>query len=124
MRRRCNWRRTRDVEVILSDINPKALRYAHVNAALNRIPNARTVRSDVFNQINERGNLIVSNPPYLVDAGRRVYRHGGGEFGFDLSLRIVEAGIDASTSRRAAVLYTGTPVIDGIDKFHEALRRC
>ena len=31
-----------DVEVILSDINPKALRYARVNAALNRIPNART----------------------------------------------------------------------------------
>jgi methylase of polypeptide subunit release factors len=111
-----------DVEVILSDINPKALRYAHVNAALNRIPNARTVRSDVFNQINDAGNLLISNPPYLVDAGRRVYRHGGGEFGFDLSLPIVEAGIDHLRPGGRLVLYTGTPVIDGTDKFHEALQ--
>jgi methylase of polypeptide subunit release factors len=111
-----------DVEVILSDINPKALRYARVNAALNRIPNARTVRSDVFNQINDAGNLIISNPPYLVDAGRRVYRHGGGEFGFDLSLRIVEAGIDHLRPGGRLVLYTGTPVINGTDKFHEALQ--
>jgi release factor glutamine methyltransferase len=111
-----------DVEVILSDINPKALRYARVNAALNRLPNARTVRSDVFDQINDAGNLIISNPPYLVDAAGRLYRHGGGEFGFDLSLRIVEAGIDRLRPGGRLVLYTGTPVIDGADKFHEALQ--
>jgi release factor glutamine methyltransferase len=111
-----------DVEVILSDINPKALRYARVNAALNRIPNARTVRSDVFDQINDAGNLIISNPPYLVDAAGRLYRHGGGEFGFDLSLRIVEASIDRLRPGGRLVLYTGTPVIGGADKFQEALQ--
>jgi methylase of polypeptide subunit release factors len=111
-----------DVDVILSDINPKALRYARINAALNRIPNARTVLSDVFDQINDAGNLIISNPPYLVDAAGRLYRHGGGAFGFDLSLRIVDAGIDRLSPGGRLVLYTGTPVIDGTDKFHEALR--
>jgi release factor glutamine methyltransferase len=111
-----------DVEVILSDINPKALRYARVNAVLNRLPNARTVRSDVFDQINDAGNLIISNPPYLVDAAERLYRHGGGEFGFDLSRRIVEAGIDRLRPGGRLVLYTGTPVIDGTDKFYEALQ--
>jgi methylase of polypeptide subunit release factors len=109
-------------DVILSDINPKALRYARVNAALNRIPNARTVLSDVFDQINDAGNLIISNPPYLVDAAGRLYRHGGGEFGFDLSLRIVDTGIDRLSPGGRLVLYTGTPVVDGTDKFHEALR--
>jgi release factor glutamine methyltransferase len=111
-----------EVDVILSDINPKALRYAAINAALNRIANVRTVPSDVFDQINDPGNLIISNPPYLVDAAGRLYRHGGGEFGFDLSLRIVDAGIDRLAPGGRLVLYTGTPVIDGIDKFYEALR--
>lgn len=109
------------LDLILSDINPKALRYARVNAALNRIPNARTVLSDVFGQINDAGNLIISNPPYLVDAAARLYRHGGGEFGFELSLRIVDAGIDHLSPGGRLVLYTGTPVIDGTDKFYEAL---
>jgi methylase of polypeptide subunit release factors len=109
------------VDVILSDINPKALRYARVNAALNRIPNVRTVLSDVFDQINDPGNLIISNPPYLVDAAGRLYRHGGGEFGFELSLRIVDAGIDRLAPGGRLVLYTGTPVIGGTDKFYEAL---
>ena len=70
-------------DVILSDINPKALRYSQINARLNGIANIRTILSDVFDQINEGGNLIVSNPPYLVDHSTRLYRHGGGELGFD-----------------------------------------
>jgi methylase of polypeptide subunit release factors len=109
------------VDVILSDINPKALRYARVNAALNQVPNVRTVLSDVFDKINDPGNLIISNPPYLVDAGARLYRHGGGEFGFELSLRIAEASIDRLAPGGRLLLYTGTPVIDGVDQFLQAL---
>jgi methylase of polypeptide subunit release factors len=109
------------VDVILSDINPKALRYARVNAVLNQVPNVRTVLSDLFDKINDPGNLIISNPPYLVDAGGRLYRHGGGAFGFDLSLRIVEAGLDRLAPGGRLLLYTGTPVIDGVDQFLEAL---
>jgi methylase of polypeptide subunit release factors len=108
-------------DVILSDINPKALRYARVNAVLNGVPNVRTVLSDVFDQINDAGNLIISNPPYLVDPSARLYRHGGGEFGFELSLRIVEASIDRLRPGGRLVLYTGTPIIGGVDKFREAL---
>ena len=59
----------RDADVILSDINPKALRYASINARAQR--HRRTCGpslSDVFDQINDAGDLIISNPPYLVDA--------------------------------------------------------
>jgi release factor glutamine methyltransferase len=117
-------------DVILSDINPKALRYARVNAALNKVPNVRTVLSDLFAKINDPGNLIISNPPYLVDPDARLYRHGGGAFGFDLSLRIVDAGIDRLAPGGRLLLYTGTPIINGVDQFFEALhplltsRRC
>jgi len=109
-------------DVILSDINPKALRYSLINARLNGIADVRTILSDVFDQINEGGDLIVSNPPYLVDRSARLYRHGGGELGFDLSIRIVEDSIDRLYPGGRLFLYTGTPVIDGADMFFAAVR--
>jgi methylase of polypeptide subunit release factors len=109
-------------EVILADINPRALRYSQVNASLNGVSNVRTVLSDVFDQINEGGDLIIANPPYLVDRSERLYRHGGGPLGFDLSLRIVEESIDRLYPGGRLFLYTGTPVVDGIDTFFEAVR--
>ena len=109
-------------DVILSDINPKALRYSRINARLNGIANVRTILSDVFDRINEGGDLIISNPPYLVDRSARLYRHGGGELGFDLSIRIVEDSIDRLYPGGRLLLYTGTPVIDGVDTFLAAVR--
>ena len=109
-------------DVILSDINPKALRYSRINAALNGVANVRAVLSDVFEKINEGANLVISNPPYLVDGAARLYRHGGGEFGFDLSLRIVKEGIDRLYPGGALFLYTGAPIVDGCDLFLDAVR--
>jgi methylase of polypeptide subunit release factors len=112
----------RPVDVILSDVNPKALRYSRINARLNAIANVRTVLSDVFDHINEGGNLIIANPPYLVDGAARLYRHGGGDLGFDLSVRIVEASVDRLYPGGRLLLYTGTPVVDGVDQFLAAIR--
>jgi methylase of polypeptide subunit release factors len=109
-------------DVILADINPKALRYSQINARLNGIADVRTILSDVFEQINEGGDLILSNPPYLVDRSARLYRHGGGELGFDLSVRIVEDSIDRLYPGGRLFLYTGTCVIDGTDTFLAAVR--
>jgi methylase of polypeptide subunit release factors len=111
-----------DLELILADVNPKALRFSHVNAELNGIDNVRTVLSDVFDQINKGGDLIISNPPYLVDEGARLYRHGGGKLGIDLSLRIVEQSLDRLYPGGRFFLYTGTPVINGNDCLLEAVQ--
>jgi methylase of polypeptide subunit release factors len=111
-----------EADVILSDINPKALRYSRVNAALNGVPKVSTALSNLFDGINEGGDLIVSNPPYLVDRAARLYRHGGGTFGCELSVRIVEQGIDRLHPGGRLFLYTGTAVVDGIDTFLEIIR--
>ena len=108
-------------DVILADVNPKALRYSRINARLNRVANVRTVLSDVFDQINEGGHLIISNPPYLVDRAARLYRHGGGELGFELSVRIVQAGIERLYPGGRLLVYTGAPVADGVDQFFAAI---
>ncbi len=108
-------------DIVLTDVNPKALRYSRINAAVNSIDNVRTVLSDVLDSLNEGGHLIVSNPPYLVDAASRLYRHGGGNLGIDLSLRIVQQSLDRLYQGGRLFLYTGTPVIDGTDCFLQAV---
>jgi len=65
-------------------------------------------------------DLIVANPPYLVDAAERAYRHGGGPLGAGLSLRILDAAMDRLAPGGTLLLYTGTAVVDGLDRFHQA----
>jgi SAM-dependent methyltransferase len=108
--------------VILTDINPKALRLAEVNAALNEISGVEYRQSDVLSGVAEYANLILCNPPYLVDATQRVYRHGGGSWGFDLSLRIVREGLEHLAPGGRLILYTGTPIVGGSDLFLAAVR--
>jgi methylase of polypeptide subunit release factors len=109
-------------EIVLSDVNETALRFSRINAALNGLPGARIVSSDIFERIEGLGNMIISNPPYLVDEAERLYCHGGGELGLALSLRIAEESIGRLASGGRLVLYTGTPIIAGTDTFFEALR--
>jgi methylase of polypeptide subunit release factors len=113
---------TTAASIVLSDINPKALRFSEINAQLNNVPNVTTVESSLFDKIDEQANLIISNPPYLVDPSARLYRHGGGELGFDLSLRIVEEALPHLRPGGRLFLYTGTAVVNGVDWFFEALR--
>jgi SAM-dependent methyltransferase len=113
----------RDVtRVVLSDVNPAALRLAEVNAALNNVPCAECVESDVLRSVDGDADLIISNPPYLVDPEHRQYRHGGGSWGCELSMRIVEESLDRLSPTGTLLLYTGAPVVGGIDMFLEAVR--
>jgi methylase of polypeptide subunit release factors len=110
-----------DPDVVLTDINARALRYSRINAALNGIPHVTTLESDLFAELAGHADLIISNPPYLVDPLARLYRHGGGTLGFDLSVRIVEEGIDRLAPGGRLLLYTGSAVVDGREKLFEAL---
>jgi methylase of polypeptide subunit release factors len=105
-----------DARVILADVNPQALRYAAINAQLNEVV-AEARYSDVLSAVPERPDLIVSNPPYLIDGDRRLYRHGGGQWGCDLSVRIVCESLHSLSSRGVFLLYTGTPIVNGSDVF-------
>jgi methylase of polypeptide subunit release factors len=106
---------------VLADVNRKALAFSAVNAILNDLPAAKTVFSDVLAGIEGRADLIVANPPYLVDDDRRLYRHGGGELGISLALRIVEESLERLNPGGRLILYSGTPIIGGGDPLFEAL---
>ena len=108
-------------DVLLVDISEKALRYSGVNCILNGAQQTTTlVHSDLFASISGTADLIISNPPYLVDPGARAYRHGGAN-GFDLSIRIAEEGLDHLKPGGRLILYTGAPVVGGTDQFLSTL---
>ena len=79
------------------------------------------MESDLFARVDGKADLIIANPPYLVDPLARLYRHGGGELGFDLSLRIIDEGVARLAPGGGLFLYTGTAVVDGTQKLFEAL---
>ena len=111
----------RPAQLILTDINPAALSYARANIALAGIPRASFRLGDLYAVVEEPVDLIVANPPYLLDKDTRVYRHGGGDLGSGLSLRIVSEGLPRLSAGGSMILYTGAPVVDGKDTFLAAV---
>jgi methylase of polypeptide subunit release factors len=109
-------------EVVLGDINRKALAFSAVNAVVNDVPATKTVFSDVLAGIEGPADIIMANSPYLVDDDRRLYRHGGGELGIALAVRIAEEGLDRLKSGGRLILYSGTPIIQGVNPLFKALQ--
>lgn len=102
-------------QLIFADINDRALSFTRVNSELCAV-SAQCVHSDVLGSVDGDFDLIVSNPPYLVDGQARAYRHGG-ERGIELPLRIVTESISRLRPGGTLCVYTGTPVVAGEDLF-------
>ncbi|MCJ2031899.1 class I SAM-dependent methyltransferase [Methylobacterium sp. J-043] len=112
-------KRLPEAEVVLIDVNPAALRVARVNAWLAGAGNAQPVHSDMLSGVEGAFDLIVSNPPFMVDSGGRAYRHGGGPLGAGLSLRVVETATERLAPGGSLVLFAGTAIVEGHDGFRE-----
>ncbi len=109
-----------EAEVAMLDINDAALRLARVNGALAGASRATALRSDLLAGVEGEFDLIVSNPPYLLDPARRAYRHGGGALGEGLSIAILDAALERLAPGGMLVLYTGVAIVEGHDAFLEA----
>lgn len=111
-----------EADVLAVDINSSALSLCSVNAALAGTPNVRPCFSNLLKDVTGEFDLIVSNPPYLVDPGKRAYRHGGGVLGADLSLEIIRTSFERLNPGGTLLLYTGAAIVDGADPFREAAK--
>lgn len=107
--------------VTLADISARALRFAQVNAALAGFPGAEIIESDVLGSIQGEVDVVLANPPYLVDDDARIYRHGGDALGTALSARIVREAIARLSPGGRLLVYTGAPVVEGRDVFRAAV---
>jgi len=110
--------------VVLGDINPQALAFARLNAALANV-DAEVVESDVLAGVRGDCDLVIANPPYLSDDAKRTYRDGQGAYGTALSVRIAREGIDRLRQGARGgrlILYSGAAVVDGEDQLLAGLR--
>ncbi|HCN73416.1 MAG TPA: SAM-dependent methyltransferase, partial [Pusillimonas sp.] len=75
-------------DVFAVDINDTALQYTTINARLADVGRISAQHSNLLASVDGDFDLIVANPPYLLDSTQRAYRHGGGSLGEGLSLAI------------------------------------
>ena len=111
-----------DAQVFGADINNTALQFTRLNARINNTK-IEARHSNLLNAFEGNFDLIVANPPYLVDASQRAYRHGGGPLGAGLSLQILETALGRLEKGGVLVLYTGAAMCDGHDPFWEECQK-
>lgn len=110
-----------EADVCAVDINDTALRYTAVNAALAGAERISQRHSNLLDGVDGDFDLIVANPPYLLDAGARTYRHGGGSLGEGLSLAIAGLAGARLAPGGTLILYTGTAIVNGVDGLRAAV---
>lgn len=103
-------------QVVLNDINPLALCYAGINAAAAGVE-VDLAPGDALSATSGDFDLVLSNPPYLEDDAERAYRHGGGDLGRALSVKIGAQALQRLLPGGRLILYTGVAIVDGVDYF-------
>jgi methylase of polypeptide subunit release factors len=77
--------------VVATDVNPRALAFTQISAALNRIENVETRLGSLFEPVaGERFDLITCNAPYVISPESRWQYRDAGFPGDDLSRTVVE----------------------------------
>ena len=109
-----------DAVLVATDPNPQALRLAAINAAAARFV-LQTHETSGLTGVDGRFDLLLLNPPYIVDADERTYRHGGGMHGGQLSLDLATEALGRLAPGGRLILYTGSAIVDGRDALGDAL---
>jgi SAM-dependent methyltransferase len=105
-----------------ADINDNALALAGINAELNGAGLVIPCRSNLLDGVDGRFDVVMSNPPYILDADELPYRHGGGELGAELSIQIVKTALARLHPGGSLLLYTGVAITGGRDRFLDNIR--
>lgn len=81
--------------VVATDINPRALAFTELNAALNGFENVEVRLGSLFEAVaGERFDLITCNPPYVVSPESRWAYRDSGLQGDEISRRVLLAAAD------------------------------
>lgn len=108
--------------VIGTDINPRALRLARINAAHAGVA-VELIACAGLEDVDGAIDLAMSNPPFMIDPDARLYRHGGDLNGLGLGLAMLDAALARLAPGGRVVMFTGNPIIDGHDLWYAELAR-
>ncbi|UYL07507.1 class I SAM-dependent methyltransferase [Bdellovibrio sp. SKB1291214] len=101
----------------LCDINDRALSYSKANAVLNSCQNVEVFQSDILKNVPEGFDLLIANPPFIMDSRKRQYRHGGNHCGSEMSLKIIDQAMSYLQPGGRLAMYTGSCIVAGEDTF-------
>ncbi|MDQ3477602.1 MAG: class I SAM-dependent methyltransferase [Pseudomonadota bacterium] len=93
----------------LVDVNPSALRLAKINAAAAGVG----VETLVSDRIPDGADLVIANPPYMIDSASRSYRDGGDLLGGAVALDWAKQALASLAPGGAMLLYTGAAYVEG-----------
>ena len=109
--------------VVGTDVNPRAVNFARLNAMLNDAWNAVFLEGDLFAPINkERFELILANPPFVPSPIYELAYRDGGPSGADVLRRIVGALPDHLEKGGVAHVVTHVAEREG-ERYLDRLRR-
>lgn len=116
----CAARRLTGARLTLVDPNPEALRLARVNARVAGL-SVETVEAERLEAVAGNIELLIANPPFIMDRRELTYRHGGDMLGAALSRDWALAAAARLKPAGRILLYTGSAIVDGRDALREAL---
>ena len=108
--------------ITLLDTNAKALRTAAINARHAGVE-VELVEGESIDDVAGAVDLVIANPPYMVDESDRTYRNGGDMHGAALSLDWSLAAARRLEPGGRMLLYTGVAIVEGRDALREELER-
>jgi precorrin-6B methylase 2 len=111
-----------ELEIVATDINESALTLARANA---RAAGASIdiVEGSGLEAVTGPIDLVVANPPYVMDEEDRAYRDGGDLNGGRLSLDWALAAAKRLDPGGHMLLYTGVAIEEGRDRLREELEK-
>ncbi len=102
--------------VVATDVSPRAVSFARLNAAINGVANVEFLCGDLFDSVRgERFDRVAAHPPFLARrAGARAvtFAHGGSR-GDELSLRLIANAAAHLVKGGRAVVVADWPLVDG-----------
>jgi methylase of polypeptide subunit release factors len=103
-----------------TDINSKALAFAEVTAQAAGLT-LELAQSAMLDAFDSEWDLVLANPPFMIDAEARAYRDGGNQLGADASLAMTRAALARLAPGGLFLLYTGSAIVRGRDQLREDL---
>ncbi len=102
--------------VTATDVNRRALGFARLTLALSGVPAADLRQGSLFEPVGEeRFDLIVSNPPFVISPGERFVYRDGGMAGDDLCRTLVQRSAEHLTEGGYCQLLANWQHVEGED---------
>jgi len=108
------------LRIVMTDVNPVALRLARINAAAAGVSAAFHEGADL-SSVTGDFDLVLANPPYIADTAGRAYRDGGPMHGGAVALAMAQEAVPRLSAGGRLLLYTGSAIVGGEDEMRDRL---